>query len=65
MDKDAERDPDSKFKRREEGRTFQREGPMVQKIGLARPIYLLVLHRYSCSIAMLLVLTLNLYISFC
>ena len=30
-DGDAERDPDSKVKRREEGRAFQREGPMVAK----------------------------------
>jgi len=30
-DRDAERDPDSKVKRREEGRAFQREGPMVAK----------------------------------
>ncbi len=28
-ERDAERDPDSKVKRREEGRAFQREGPMV------------------------------------
>jgi len=30
-DRDAERDPDSKAKQREEGREFQREGPMVAK----------------------------------
>jgi len=28
---DAEKDPDSKVKRREEGRAFQRAGPMVAK----------------------------------
>jgi len=28
-DRNTERDPDSKAKRREEGRAFQREGPMV------------------------------------
>jgi len=28
-DNDAERDPDSKVKQREEGRAFQREGSMV------------------------------------
>ena len=28
---DAERDPDSMVRRREEGRAFQREGPMVEK----------------------------------
>jgi len=31
-ERDAERDPDSKVKRREEGRAFQREGPMVVRI---------------------------------
>jgi len=30
-DRDAEQDPDSKVKQREEGRAFQREGPMVAK----------------------------------
>jgi len=30
-ERDAERDPDSKVKRREEGQAFQREGPMVAK----------------------------------
>jgi len=30
-DTDAEQDPDSKVKRREEGRALQREGPMVAK----------------------------------
>jgi len=30
-ERDAERYPDSKVKQREEGRTFQREGPMVAK----------------------------------
>jgi len=30
-DRDAERDPDSEVKRREEGRAFQREGQMVVK----------------------------------
>jgi len=30
-ERDAEREPDSKVKRREEGRAFQREGPMVTK----------------------------------
>jgi len=30
-DRDAERDPNSKVKRREEGRAFQREGLMVAK----------------------------------
>jgi len=30
-DRDAEQDPDSKVKRREEGRAFQRNGPMVAK----------------------------------
>jgi len=28
-ERDAERDPDSKVKRREEERAFQREGPML------------------------------------
>jgi len=31
MERDAKRDPDSKVKQREEGRAFQREGPMVAK----------------------------------
>jgi len=30
-ERDAERDPDSKVKRIEEGRALQREGPMVAK----------------------------------
>jgi len=31
LERDAERDPDSKVKRREKGRAFQRESPMVEK----------------------------------
>jgi len=30
-ERDAEKDPDSKVKRRTEGRAFQREDPMVAK----------------------------------
>jgi len=30
-EENSERDPDSKVKRREEGRAFQREGPKVAK----------------------------------
>jgi len=30
-ERDAERDPDSKVKRKEEGRVFQREDPMLAK----------------------------------